>query len=593
MEVAMSQNRESQLTEHGMLVAWGQYAHGLGLIQAIEAIPLEQKTVEHSPQGKVLEFLVTMLGGFEYLKDISLSAHPLDKDETVARAWGQAGWADHSGVSRTLTGLSEAEVEQIVGVLERVSQPLLDQEVVLALRQGPLELDGDLSPRPVSNTSATYPEASYGHMNNELRLGYQAAVVTMSSPTYGRLGLSVVQHSGKTLSLSQAEALALEAERRLGRRPLRRTDLLEQRLGQLLPEGSKLAQQLLQARQKLAQVEAERATVVDQLQQARQAFEQQQAEYARRQRPERPTSHLAKARQQVEVYQRRLERRQRAVGKAQEWLTRQEARLAEWETALHSLEERLKCFHTDNAANPVPIQAIFRLDAGFGTADNLALLIELGYEVYTKPYGPWLSGLLATQSPATNDWKKVGRNAEMMAWPAVVVPDFPYPLDLAYERFWTGHEYRFSGLVHFGPRPVTTDLPGWFEYYNARQIIEAGHKEGKQVFEVHHLKVRARPALPLQEHFGLFGANFVRFATHWLAQQCPQFPATWQNRASPRLKEQVKVGAHSPARVEWLGQDCLLRFEDRSVYASRSLRIKRQVAIQLTLPMKFVDFLPI
>jgi hypothetical protein len=24
----------------------------------------------------------------------------------VARAWGQPGWADHSGVSRTLTGLT-------------------------------------------------------------------------------------------------------------------------------------------------------------------------------------------------------------------------------------------------------------------------------------------------------------------------------------------------------------------------------------------------------------------------------------------------------------------------------------------------------
>jgi hypothetical protein len=43
MESAMSQNRESHLTDHVMLVAWGQYAHGLGLIQAIEDIALNQK----------------------------------------------------------------------------------------------------------------------------------------------------------------------------------------------------------------------------------------------------------------------------------------------------------------------------------------------------------------------------------------------------------------------------------------------------------------------------------------------------------------------------------------------------------------------
>ena len=589
----MSPNRDISLTDHAMLVAWGQYAHGIGLIEAIEAIPLDQKTVEHSPQRKVLEFLVAILGGLEYLKDISLSAHPLDKDLAVAHAWGQTSWADHSGVSRTLTRLSEAEVQRIAEVLEQVSQPLLDHEVVLALSGGYLELDGDLSPRPVSNTSQTYPDASYGHMNDQLRLGYQAAIVSLRSPTYGRIGLSVSHHSGQTLSLSHAEALALEAERRLGRRPLRRTDLLEKRIGHMLPEGARLAQKVAEARQKLAHLEADRAVVVSQLKQAQHDFDRQQARYAQQQRPERPTSSLAKARQQVEVYDRRLERRQRAVVKAQDWLARPQARLAEWETTLHALEERLKRFQADNATNPAPIQVSFRLDAGFGTADNLALLIEMGYEVYSKPYGNWLSGLLAAKSAETNNWQKVGKNAEMMAWPAVWLPDFPYPLDLGYERFWTGRACRFSGLVHFGPQPVTTDLPAWFDDYNARQIIEAGNKEGKQVFEVHHLKVRSRPALRLQEHLALFAANFVRFAAHWLAEQCPQLPSGWQNSVCPRVKEQVKVGAHSPARIEWIGQDCLLRFEDRSVYAGRSLMIRQQVAIQLALPMKILDFSPI
>jgi hypothetical protein len=338
----------------------------------------------------VLEFLVatarqTGVGGLTYLKDISFSAHPLDKDTSVAQAWGQPGWADHSGVSRTLSELGEIDVQRIAEVLERVSQPLLDQEVVLALNRGPLELDGDLSPRPVSNTSQTYPEASFGHMNDQLRLGYQAAIVTLRSQTYGRLGLSASHHSGKTLSLSQAEALALEAERRLGRRPLRRTDLLEQRLKRLLPEGTRLAQHVAEARHKLAQVKRDEALVVGQLKQAQRAFEQQQLRYAYQDRPERPTSYLAKARKQVEVYHRRLERRKRAVAKAQDWLARQQARLADWEAILHGLEERLKHFQADNAANPAPIQAIFRLDAGFGTADNLALLIEMGYEIYSKP----------------------------------------------------------------------------------------------------------------------------------------------------------------------------------------------------------------
>lgn len=82
----MSQTEETTLTHHAMLVAWGQYARCIGLVEAIEAVPLHQKAVDHQPQTKVLEFLVTILGGFEHLKDITYSEHPLDKDLTVARA---------------------------------------------------------------------------------------------------------------------------------------------------------------------------------------------------------------------------------------------------------------------------------------------------------------------------------------------------------------------------------------------------------------------------------------------------------------------------------------------------------------------------
>jgi hypothetical protein len=45
---------------------------------------------------------------------------------------------------------------------------------------------------------------------------------------------------------------------------------------------------------------------------------------------------------------------------------------------------------------------------------------------------------------------------------------------------------------------VTTDLPGWFQRYNARQWIEAGIDESKNIFALHHLKVRSAPAIFLQ-----------------------------------------------------------------------------------------------
>src|SRR6266568_2703318 len=84
-------------------------------------------------------------------------------------------------------------------------------------------------------------------------------------------------------------------------------------------------------------------------------------------------------------------------------------------------------------------------------------------------------------------------------------------------RFYTGKTLKHSALVHFGTHPVTEHLPGWFEPYNGRQTIEAGMKESKQVFSLHHLKVRCEPAISLQEAFVMFAANFIRWASRLFA----------------------------------------------------------------------------
>jgi hypothetical protein len=73
------------------------------------------------------------LAGLEHLQDLSTTAEPIEKDLAVARAWLQLAWADNSGVSRTLSALSQAEAEQLVQVLDQVSQPFIHREVMLSL----------------------------------------------------------------------------------------------------------------------------------------------------------------------------------------------------------------------------------------------------------------------------------------------------------------------------------------------------------------------------------------------------------------------------------------------------------------------------
>ncbi len=214
-------------SEHALLVLLGQYAQHLGLIQALMDVPLHQKAYVHRPQTKVLEFLVAVLAGLAHLEDISQDGRPLDQDRAVAMAWQQSAWADYSGVGRTLQALTQAEAEAIGRVLTEISRPIIDEQVTQALaEQGRLIYDGDLTGRPVSNTSTTYPDAAYGHMDDEVRLGYQAAVVSIRSPTYGRHWLAVKPHPGNLVSCLLAEELVLAAEAATGVRPWRRTDLL-------------------------------------------------------------------------------------------------------------------------------------------------------------------------------------------------------------------------------------------------------------------------------------------------------------------------------------------------------------------------------
>jgi len=562
-----------QRTQHAFLVAWGWFAEHIGLPGRIEHIPLKQKRYQHTPQTKVLEFLVSILGGVQYLQDISQAAHPLDKDQAVAEAWGQPGWADYSGVSRTLTSLSWEEARQIAQVLEEISQGFVDAELHLLRTQGKrIQYDGDLTGRPVSNTSQTFPNAAFGHMDDEIRLGYQAAVVSLKSPTYGRLWLSGSHHPGDTVSCTQAENMVLAAEARTGLRPKRRTDLLRQRIDAFEQQVAETKKRQEVQAQALQQAIEDLATAEQQQQERQTQLAALEKDYQERERKERPTSRLALTRQRAQAAAKRLHSRQNTWKEAQNRLEKTTAHYQQQLTQLNTLYLRLKRFEQENATNPNPVQADFRLDAGFGTYDNVALLVELGYEVYTKPHSHHVVAYLKKLAGDQPTWTRVGANAELLAWHNLHLAKCPYALDVALERFYTGKSLKYSALFHFGVDPVTADLPSWFTRYNGRQTIEAGIKETKQVFYLHQIKVRSEPAIFLHECFVLFAANFIRWAAHWLAIQ--SVPA--KNAIDIRklgTKRQVKVAAHVSAQVIHNSEGKLLRFSQQSAFAGLILKI--------------------
>jgi hypothetical protein len=567
-EVAMSSMQTSPfeisqtLTQHAMLVIWGLYARQIGLVEALEQVELHQKRRTHTPQTKVLEFLVAILAGLPHLKDISRSAHPLDQDPATAEAWGQTAWADYSGVSRTLQQLSEEEVSALMEAVERISQPFIDQEVEGALETaGHLVYDADLTGRPVSNTSNSYPNTAFGYMGDTVQLGYQAALVTLHTPTFGRLWLSNQLHPGDTVSSTQAQALVRAAERRTGRRPLRRTELVAWRLEGAEATLAEAGERVEQSYQKLQEARANLKDTRHFLREWRQQVVLLTTQYELQQR--QPTAHcvLTRARRKVVTYEARLPRCQKALEVAERRSVRHTAQYDEAERLVVQLRQHQEQLLAENATNPTPVRAVFRLDGGFATRENIAWLIEMGYDIYSKGRSTVVRDTLRAGMTLETKWTQVGGNGHLTAWSHTTVNGhYIYPLNVALAHYQTGDTSRHAVLLHFGSEDVTADVTGWFHSYNGRQTIEAGIKEGKNVFQMHHLKVRSSFALLLQEHLACFAANFVRFAASWLAQsQQARLP-------TQSVKQMVQVGAHTSAWVQRQGDIWLLTIHATSLH---------------------------
>ena len=127
----------------------------------------------------VLEFGLASLAGYEYLEDLNLGAHPLAKDQAVQDAW-DIEFRHYTTVSRFLYELDESDSDKLQAELAAMMQPYLRSTAHEVLcQQDYLTLCGDLTGRPVSAYSSTYPpDTVFGVMANQIEQGHQAALVT-------------------------------------------------------------------------------------------------------------------------------------------------------------------------------------------------------------------------------------------------------------------------------------------------------------------------------------------------------------------------------------------------------------------------------
>jgi hypothetical protein len=578
-------------TDHAWLVVLGHFAQALGVIRDLSQVHLKQRkgADEVPPQTKLIEFLVGILGGIEYLQELNLGPEPIVADPTVAEAWGQKLFRHYSQVSRTLEVTDEQTLADVVEVLQTISKPFIQQAVMETLkRHGQLILDVDLTGRPVSPTSTDYPDADFGWMDDDVRKGYQAAVTSLVCECWGRLLLTLQRYAGRTLSADCLQAAIREVEQVLEVRPRRRVELIQERRQALLTH-----QEQIQA--KLTANQQHQDQLWQSFRQARTEAQQLQIELNRladdqdHPEPARPFSQAAKCQRRLIAAQKRQSRAWRDLTKLQAQAARLQQRLNQDQEQLLALDEWLAYLETDNVANPNPVSLVVRLDAGFSTGPNLTWLIEMGYIVLTKVHHQASTDSLRRRLPAQPDWRRVGKNAEAVTMAEYQQHDCPYALAAMLVRYHLPGKVRYTALLYYAQTPPPA-LPDWFKAYNARQTIEAGIKEQKGVFTLKRHLVRSPIGMQLQEQFALFGANLVRWAAAWVKDLLAQANHNFQT-ALAQVKTLVRVV--SRARGRWVRHSVgnTLIFDEAGPFAGTVISLSGFVAVQI--PLRLFNFVPL
>jgi len=445
--ILSDQGQSVVVAEHGLLVAYGQFAKGVGLIKEIEQVPFKMKTVDHSPADKVAELLCHILSGGMHINELAKSAHPLGKDQAVAQAWGQQSFASSSGVSQLLHSVSGDSVNALKSALDRVIQPFR-RRILRELSPSSVVVDLDLTGLVVSDQAKTYEDAGFGYLGeiSGVGQGYQFARVQLQG-LKDALVLGGFLHPGPTVSQHCLKESVALIEAQLGR-PQRRVECVDK--------------QVVAAQKRLAAINADLVKLAT-----------------------RPKAVASRSRLE--------EQRQRACADI---------------VALLVYREQLAA---ENAANPNPRRIILRMDGGFGDAKSLAWLYEQGYCFVVRAHNSRVTERLRQEENlqwmkvSKNGFIAESKQTRLGACP------YPMRLFACRQVRTKDRPERWSTLVvtpELDPKEWPVRRVGVF--YDGRQVIEAGIKESKGIFASRHLPTRHKAGIELYEALVLFAQNLVR-----------------------------------------------------------------------------------
>jgi len=123
-----------------------------------QTLSLPMKTVDHRPQDKLVDVLVSLLSGCRAIAQINSRLRP---DLALAQAWGRQQFADQATITRTLDAFDGVQIDQL-----RASSEALLRRESLSLQHNLaadwLWLDIDLTPLPISKHAEGSSKGLFG-----------------------------------------------------------------------------------------------------------------------------------------------------------------------------------------------------------------------------------------------------------------------------------------------------------------------------------------------------------------------------------------------------------------------------------------------
>ena len=167
------------------------------LAPVLSELALPIKEVDHGPNAKVQDVLVSILAGCRAISQVNTRIRP---DTALARAWGRERFAEQSTLSRTLDAFGEAQIVQL-----RQGSEVLFRRESRTLRhdfaQDWLWLDIDLTPLPASKHAEDSTKGKIGGEKTDMGVNWHVSTRRSTKRPCSHACILVSSIAGQPMSL--------------------------------------------------------------------------------------------------------------------------------------------------------------------------------------------------------------------------------------------------------------------------------------------------------------------------------------------------------------------------------------------------------